>query len=215
MYPELSATVIPIAQELRLHRGDAVDVNVQVQDDKDPPDHVSLAGGVLRWAAKLGFGQTEREGVVVGNEGALILKRSYDPREIEFTSDSNGQAIVHLRREDTRRLPLSQAAWDLEFTRPVGGIEIPSGASVYLVSGSPTAIASGLNWETLQIMPGDLFTAQGKTVLVLTVPSAVHLELDFSGWNTGSLPNSGFRISAGQTKTLASGPFIVDGDVVL
>jgi hypothetical protein len=219
VFPELSATAIPIAQELRLHRGDAVSIGIQVQDDQDPPDPVSLAGGVLRWAAKIGFGRTEREGVVVGNDGALILKRSYDQREIEFASASDGQAIIHLRREDTRGLPLSPAVWDLEFTRAVESIELPPGASVQLVNGSPMAIAFGLSWEALQVMPGDLFSAQGRTVLVTKVLSALHLELDFSAWNTGTLysaaPQPEFALHSGQTKTVASGPFFVDGDVVL
>jgi len=221
VFPELSATAIPHAQEIRVHRGDSMDIAIQVQDDKDPPDYVSVMGGVLRWAAKIGFGVTERNGVVVGNNGALIIKRSYVPGEIEMTSPTNGRAIIHVRREDSRRLPLSPAVWDLEFTEAVSEITLPVGATVQLVAGSPTAIASGLSWTDLGVMSGDLFSAQGHTVMVTEVISPVHLGLDYTAWTTATLPSAApgcapeFAICVGRTKTVASGPFVVEGDVVL
>lgn len=216
VYPALSATLLPNSQEIRLRRGDAINIAVQIQDDHDPPDPVSIdAGAVLRWAAKIGYGKTEREGVVIGNDGALILKRTYSADEIEVTQGGAGRAIVHLRRVDTMRLPLSPAVWDLEMSRPTEPIALPADGQVQFVSGTHIAIATGLDWTTLNLHPGDLFTAHGRTVLITEVLSPAHLELDYTGWPSGSVPSSEVRLAASETRTVASGPFIVEGDVVI
>jgi hypothetical protein len=214
VYPELSATLIPNMQEIRLRRGDSLNIAVQIQDDHDPPDPVSIdAEAVLRWAAKIGYGKTEREGVVIGNEGALILKRTYSTDEIELTGA--GRAIVHLRRADTLRLPLSPAVWDLEMTKPTEAIAVPTGGQVQFVAGTHIAIASGLDWTALNLRPGDLFTAHGRTVLITGILSPAHLELDYTGWPSGSIPSSEVKLAVSETRTVASGPFIVEGDVVI
>lgn len=211
VFPELSATVIPHAQEIRVHRGDAVDIHVQLQDDLDPPNPFSLSGGILRWAAKIGYGKTEREGVTVGNEGALIVKRSYDPSGIEFIS--GGKAVIHVSRDDTVGLPFSPAVWDLEATAVAEPVVVPPTARAQLLAGSDTVIAGpGTNWEQLGAANGYLLTIQGRTVMVLNRLSPAHLVVDFSGWTTA--PSEAFTLSRGRTRTVASGPFTVEGDVV-
>lgn len=226
VFPELSSTILPHAQEIRFYRGDDLDIGVQIQNDLDPPDKVAISDSVLRFAAKIGAGGVPtslRNRVVLGNEAALIVKRSYDPEEIEIVSDTNGQVIVHVRREDTWDLPLVAASWDLEITKPVSDIALPSG-SVLLSAGSDIAMSTtpSLDWTALRIRPGDLFQAQGRTVLVRAVLSAQHLQVDWSDWTAGILPTSGspppcsdavcmFR---GRTKTVAFGPFVPLGDVV-
>lgn len=211
VFPELSATIIPYAQEIRLRRGDSADIGVQLQNDADPPDAFQLGGGVLRWAAKIGFGQTERDGVVVGNEGALIVKRSYSADEIEQPTSS--RAVIHLGREDTIGLPLTVATWDLEATIPTTALAVPPTARAMLLAGSDVVIAgSGTSWEALGAKAGHLLTIQGRTVLILDRMSPVHLRVDFSGWTTAMVP---FSMSRAVTKTVASGPFTVECDVVL
>jgi len=211
VFPELSATIVPHAQEIRVRRGDSLDLGVQLQTDSDPPDPFTQSV-VLRWAAKIGFGQAEREGVVVGNDGALIIKRSYSADEIELPA--SGRAIVHLDRQDTVGLPLTFAVWDLEATIPAASITVPALARATLLAGSDVVIAgAGTNWEALGAKAGCLLTIQGRTVLVLGRLSPAHLLVDFSGWATAvSVP---FSLSRAVTKTVASGPFVVEGDVVL
>lgn len=212
VFPELSATSIPHAQEIRVRRGDSMEIPVQVQDDEDPPDPVNIDSGVVRWAAKQGFGQTEREGVTVGNEGALIIKRSYDSDEIELAG--SGRAIIHVEQEDTFELPLSPAIWDLEITLPGDQIPVADDARIQLIAGSDIVLSvGGVNWETLGARSGDILTVQGRRVLVRGRISPAHLRVDFSGWDT-SLTEP-FSLSRGRVKTVASGPFVVEGDVVV
>lgn len=211
VFPVMSSTVIPHAQEILVRRGDAADIKVTLQSDEDPPSPVAFTG-VLRWAAKVGFGETERLGVVVGNQGVIAMKRTYDPAEIELGA---GQATVHLRREDTIDAPTSPAVWDLEATSAGAPIPIPPAASLALVTGSPVAVASGLDLTALGVRPGDLLKAQGRLVLITAVLSPVHLETDFEGWATGTVPPGGFELSRGMVQTVASGPFRVTPDVVL
>lgn len=222
VFPELSATIVPHSQEIRLRRGDAVDIEIQVQDDLDPPNGFGLSGAVMRWAAKKGFGETERPGVVVTNDGASIIKRSHDPLEIDFTRDTNGQAILHLRREDTFELPLSPSIWDLEVTKAVEEITPTAGSTVRLTKGSAVVFANGFSWKDLMIMGGDIFFAQGKRVLVLKRLSDITIEVDHSDWeNEAAIPAEApgcdpeFCLFRGMTKTVAAGPFVVEGDVVL
>ena len=76
VFPSLSATVIPHSQEIKFRRGDSFDIDVQVQNDQDPPSKVDISRSVVRFGAKQGFGPPG--GPNIGNEGAQILKQSYD-----------------------------------------------------------------------------------------------------------------------------------------
>lgn len=224
MYPELSSTILPHSQEIRLFRGDDLDLAIQTQNDGDPPDRVPISDSVLRWAAKQGFGNSPtslRNRVIIGNEGALLVKTSYDADEIEVTNDTQGQAILHLRREDTWDLPLGQAVWDLELVRPYAARVLPE-ASVQLSDGQDIAFAmGGLDWTQVRVRAGDIFQAQGRTVLVREVLSAAHLRLDFAGWTTAVIPTGApppcadfVCIYEARVKTVAFGAFVVMGDVV-
>ena len=212
VFPEISATVQPHSQEIRFRRGDSLDIPILIQDDQDPPSGVVIARSVLRWAAKQGFGVTERFGVRVRNEGALIIKRSYDPREIEFTRESNGEAILHIKRADTLELPTVPAVWDLELTRPVDHIDT-AGATVNLTAGSDVVFGNAVNWQDLGIGIGDILEVQGLTVVILEVLSQTHLKVDFSLWTAENLVD--FNLWTGNVKTVATGPFEAIGDVIV
>lgn len=217
VYPELSSTVLPHAQEVRMRRGDDLDLGFQIQNDYDPPDAVLIDNAVVRWAAKQGYGVGERAGLFIGNEGALILKRSSDSAEISFSGNGRGQ--VHITREDSMGLPLSPALWDLEITMPVEDVSILTG-SVQLMNTSSIVTAMGFVWpKTLK--SGDIFEAQGRSVLVISRISDQHLKVDWTDWTTAIVPSSApncadeFSVHRGKTKTVASGPFVVEGDVVI
>jgi hypothetical protein len=211
VFPELSSTIIPHAQEIRIRRGDAIDIAVQLQNDDDPPDPFLLRDGVLRWAAKIGFGKTERAGVELGDEAALILKRSYDKAEIEFVKAD--QALIHIDREDSLKLPLTPALWDLEATVPTDAVAVPPNAMAMLLANSDIVLAAvGTNWETLGAKPGFLLTIQDRTVIVRERISPAHLRVDFAAWTTS--PSEAFKLSRATTRTVASGPFVIEGDVV-
>lgn len=213
VYPQLSATVIPHAQEIRLRRGDSLDIPVQVQNEKDPPDPVSIGGGVLRWAAKQSFGTSYHFQLFLGNETAFVVKRSYDPLEIEFTDATSGRAVVHVGREDTLDMPTAPAVWDLELTLPTEQIDVPSGATAEVLSGSDIVTTTGAGLTSLGVRAGDLIEVQGRRVLVLSVFDDRQLRVDFTDWDTASkLP---FALYRGNTKTLAAGRFSVLGDVVV
>lgn len=210
VFPELSGTALPHSQEIRVRRGDSLDIDVQFQDDLDPPDPFSVSGAVIRWAAKQGFGKTERAGVTVGNEGALIVKRTYGPSEITVSGD---KATVHVKRKDTIDLPTAPAIWDLEVARPTGNVVLPPNAQVQFMSNSSLVFGLDIDWKALGITNGDLFKAQGRTVLATEVVSNQHLRVDFDGW-TPEL-TSDFQLQRANIKTVASGQFVVEGDVVL
>lgn len=218
MFPVLSSTVIPHAQEIRLRRSDSLSIKVQIQDDKDPPDRVLVDGSVIRWAAKQGYGIGERPGIQLDNEAALIVKRSYDASEIEVLG--NGQAIIKLHRADTHLLPLSPAIWDLEVAKPIEDVGLPTGAEIQVQAGSDTVMARNFDWTKLGVVQGDLFAAQGRLVLVLEVISAAHLRVDWTAWTAAVVPASAancadeFCLTRSNIKTVASGPFVVEGDVV-
>lgn len=218
VYPELSSTILPHAQEVRMRRGDDLDLKFQVQNDYDPPDQVLIGEAIVRWAAKQGYGIGERAGLFIGNEGALLIKRSYEPREISI--EGSGRGVVHVTRAESMKLPLSPAIWDLEVTMPKGEIEVPTTATVQLTAGTGIVTAINFTWPDT-ILAGDIFTTQGKRVLVISRVSPVHLKVDYSAWTTTTVPASApgcadeFCLSQGSTKTIASGPFVVEGDVVI
>ncbi len=214
VFPELSSTILPHGQEIRFYRGDDLDLQVQLQNENDPPDPLSLTNSVVRFAAKQGYGNVPtslRNRVVLGNEAALIVKRSSDPEQIEITDASRGRAVVHLVRDDSWSLPTAPACWDLEVTRPTGDIVLPGGAQVQFVPSSDVVFGMGLDWVALKIRGGDIFEAQGRLVLVREVISSMHLRLDWFDWTSGYATPV---LRRGRTKTVASGAFVLMGDVV-
>ena len=183
-----------------------------------------LSDSVLRWAAKQGHGNVPsslRNKLVLGNEAALLVKTSADPEQIEIVSESNGQAIVHLTRDDTFLLPAVPALWDLELVKAVEALALPTG-NVLFTPGSDTllSVSPSLDWTKVRLRPGDLVQAQGRTVRVMAIDSAQHLRVEWSDWVAGLVPTSAppcadtvcaFRA---KTKTVAYGAFVVLGDVV-
>lgn len=213
VFPVLSSTVITHQQDIRLRRGDTLDIQVQVQNDEDPPLEFNVGGCVLRWAAKQGFGETERRDLILGNDTALILKRSYNPAEIQTVNSGKGQAVIHLKKADTAGLSASPTVWDLELTKPVGEFAIPEGATVALLANSKLVRANNFSWNDLGVTAGDLFKAQGLLVIVSRFVSAMVIEVDYQGWASDSY--AAFQAWRGNVKTVAGGTFKVSGDVVL
>jgi hypothetical protein len=214
VFPQLSSTTIPHEQEIKIRRGDSLDLGVQVQDDDDPPSGVSLLTSAMRFAIRQGPGVPRSLLAVnqVANFDALVLKRSYLPTEIEYTDATNGQAIVHVRPNDTRALPQVPAIWDLELTRRVTMIDV-SALRVNLVAGGDVAQAVNFSWIDLGVQAGDLFEAQGTVVLIVEVMNAVQLKTDFVNWTTAT--QTTFCLYTGNKKTIAAGPFTALGDVVI
>lgn len=214
VFPELSSTIIPHEQEILIRRGDTINIGVQIQNDEDPPEAKSLLTSAMRFAVRQGPGipRSQLTGNQVPNFDALILKRSYDMTEIEYSNATQGQAIIHLRPTDTEELPQVPTLWDLELTSR-GTIFVTTDLKVNLAKGSTVAQAVGFDWNTLGVKAGDLFEAQGKTVLVVRVLNGIQLGTDFDGWDTATqIPFCAFT---GDKKTVASGPFTSIGDIVI
>lgn len=213
VFPELSSTVLPHHQDIRLRRGDTLDIQVQFQNDEEPAEEFNIGGCVLRWAAKQGFGETEREDLILGNDAALITKRSYDPTEIKIVNSSKGQAVVYLKKIDTADLSASPTVWDLELTKPNGELTPPAGATVGLTAGSALVRANGFTWNTLGIQAGDLFKTQNLLVVVTRYISTSTIEVDYRNWTAS--PFGTFQTWRGNVKTVAGGTFRVTGDVII
>jgi hypothetical protein len=213
VFPELSSTIIPHQQDIRLRRGDTLDIQVQVQNDEDPPQEFNIGGCVLRWAAKQGFGETERRDLILGNDAALIVKRSYNPAEIKTVNSGKGQAIIHLKKADTAGLSASPTVWDLELTKPIEEFVPPTGASVALLLNSRLVRANNFSWVDLGVAAGDLFKAQNLLVLVTRFVSSMVIEVDYQGWSSDSY--APFQAWRGNVKTVAGGTFRVTGDVII
>lgn len=210
MFPELSSTVITHQQDIELRRGDTADIHVQVQNDEDPPEEYPIGTSVLRWAAKQGYGDTESDGVTLGNEAALIFKRSYDSSEIKI---NGSQAIVYLKKADTAALSFSPVVWDLEMTKPIEELIPSPGTSARLLANSAVVRANGFNWSDLGIQVGDLFKAQGHMVVVNRLIGHLDIEVDYQNWTSDSA--APFQAWRANVKTIAGGTFRLRGDVVM
>ncbi len=214
VFPQLSSTVIPHEQEIIIRRGDTLNLGVQIQNDDDPPDRVSLLTSVMRFAVRQGPGvpRSQLGTNQLANSDALIYKRSYLASEIEFSNGSNGEAIVHVRPSDTRDFPQVPTLWDLELTRRVD-LLTTTGLKANLVMGSPVVQAVSFNWTDFPIGDGDMIEIQGKLILIVEVLNSVQLLVDFQDW-TGATQID-FFLFTGDRKTVASGPMTVVGDVVI
>lgn len=213
VFPSMSSTVEPIGQKIRIVRGDSIDIKVQIQDEQDPPDKVMIGDTVLGFAVKQGYGINSDKRHVLGNEGANIVKRSYDDQEIEVVNAANGQAIIHLRREDTRPLPLLPHLWDLQLTKAKHELVWPSSASVQLTKGSDVIYSPQNLWEDLKIRSGDLIEVQDRLVLIRSVLNGAQLQVDYSDWQNESSATP--RVWEASSRTVASGPFEVMGDIIV
>jgi len=210
VFPELSSTIITHEQDIRLRRGDTADIHVQVQNDEDPPEEYPIGGCVLRFGVKQGYGDTETDGVTLGNEAALILKRSYDPKEIKI---NGSHATIYLKKADTAGLSFSPVVWDLELTKPVELLAQPPGVSVRLLANSAIVRANGFVWSDIGIQAGDLFKAQDHLVVVNRLIGYLDIEVDYQKWTSN--PVAGFEAQRANVKTIAGGTFRLLGDVVM
>ena len=216
VFPELSATVITHAQEIKFYRGDSFNIGLQLQNDSDPPSAVDLGVSVVRFAAKQGYGLTNSKGVLVGNSGALILKRSYDPREIEIPLGTGGQAVIKIKKRDTLDHPLVPFVWDLEVTKAIE--EVPSTGTVTVTAGSDTIMGTGASFGDLDL--GDIIEVQGKRVLILDRIDDQNIQVDYSDWTSETINAAGpdcidgYCTYVGRTRTVAFGPWTAVGDVI-
>ena len=211
VFPELSATIIPHSQEIRFHRGDSFNIDVQIQNDEDPPSSIDIARAVLRFSARQGYGNTPSPSTRVRNEGAIILKYSYDSNEISFVNETNGQARIHIKKADTIEHPNVPAIWDIELTRPVEHIEGTTG-TVKVQYGDPIVAGLGTNFPE-SIGLGDILHIQDKHVLILQRIDERTLKVDFSNWT--SEQGLSYNLYTGNSKTIAGGPWNCLGDAVI
>ncbi len=214
VYPSISASFLPHKQEISFHRGDTLNIPIQIQDDQDPPDPVMISGGVLRWSAK-----QNGPALPADNNVALLIKKTSYDGGIELTNEANGQAILHVYPEDTRSFPVVAACWDLEVTQAVEELLVASGCDTVpaptasVTVGTPVVTVSGYDLMSLGLRWGDIIDVQGRCVLVKEVLSSSMVETDFDGWTSES--DMDFVIARGETKTVASGPFSLILDITI
>jgi len=212
VFPSLSATIIPHQQEIKFRRGDSFDIDIQVQNDQDPPSRVDISRSILRFGAKQGFGCTWNNDLVVGNEGLQIMKTSALASEIEFVNETSGQARIKIRKTDTVRHPLGRMNWDIELTKAVEHIQGTSG-TIMVVAGQQLIQGVGTDFLAAGIGLGDIIHIQGKYIMILEVLSSSAMKVDFTDWTTET--GLDYNLYRGQSKTIASGPWVCIGDVVI
>jgi len=210
VFPSLSATIIPHAQEIVFKRGDSFDIDMQVQDDQDPPSNVSIDRSVIRFAAKQGYYGATSTARTIGNEGAQILKRSYNTAEIEIIDATNGKARIKIKKADTIDHPLVPLVWDIEATLPVEHLSDQPG-TVTVQTGDPMVMGIGTDFEAAGIGLGDIIHVEGIYVMVLEVPHPQSMKVDFTEW-AGSTGLS-YNLYRGMSRTIASGEWTCLGDV--
>jgi len=213
VFPSLSATVMPHRQEVKFRRGDSFDLDLQVQNDQDPPSRVDISRSVIRFGAKQGYGMTYTSvSLAVGNEGLQIFKSSALPSEIELVNETSGQARIKIRKSDTVNHPLGQMYWDIELTQAVEHILGTTG-TVTVVEGQQVVQGVGTDFLAAGVGLGDIIHVDGRYLMILEVLSATAMTVDFTGWSTGS--GLDYNLYRGSSKTIASGPWNCVGDVVI
>lgn len=211
VFPSLSATVIPHAQEITFRRGDSFDIDVQVQNDQDPPSAVSIALSVVRFAAKQGYYGATSTNRTVGNEGAQIIKRSYDSLELEIIDAANGKARIHIKKADTIDHPLVPLVWDIEVTVPLAHIPAQPG-TVSVQNGDQMVMGTGVDFEAAGVELGDIIHVEGRYVMILERPHPMVLKVDFADWTGGT--GLSYNLYTGASRTVASGQWTCLGDVI-
>jgi len=213
VFPALSSTVIPHAQEIKFRRGDSFDIDIQIQDDRDPPSEVDASNSVLRFGAKPGYGQynVSTPSLVYGNDGLQIYKRSYDELEIEQVNPSNGQFKIHIKKSDTVEHPAIPMVWDLELTIPTSQLSAPG--TVIVQNGDPIIQGIGTNFGDDGLTAGDIIVIEGRRIMIDTVHSETSIETDFTGWSGGT--GLSYELYVSQSRVIASGHWTCLADVVI
>jgi hypothetical protein len=213
VFPSLSATVIPHAQEIRFRRGDSFSLDVQVQDDNDPPNAVDISRAVVKFGAKQGFGKYQaNNSVIVGNEGLQILKQSYVTAEVEMIDATNGRCRIHIKKADTHDHPLVPMFWDVEVILPTQHLDGQPG-TVIVQAGDPVVQGVGTDFETAGVALGDIIHIEDRHIMIAEVTGPTILKTDFTGWTGGS--GLDYNLYLGASRVVASGAWTCLGDVVL
>jgi len=213
VFPSLSATILPHSQEIKFRRGDSFSIDVQIQDDQDPPNNIDINRSIIKFGAKQGFGKFQvSNDYIVGNEGLQILKQSYLASQVEFTNESNGQCRIHIKKSDTYEHPLVPMVWDIELIRPTQHIDDQPG-TIITQNGDPVIQGVGTDFENAGIELGDIIHAEGRHVMVVAVTGPTSLTTDFINWTGGS--GLTYNLYFGASRVIASGPWTCLGDVVL
>lgn len=213
VFPALSATVIPHAQEIRFRRGDSFSIDVQFQDDYDPPNSVDISRSIVKFGAKQGFGKFQASNdFIVGNEGLQILKQSYLTSEVELIDETNGQARIHIKKSDTYDHPLVPMMWDIEIIRPVEHLDGLAG-TVITQNGDPVIQGTGTDFEATGLGLGDIIHVEGRHVMIVSIDGPTALQTDFTDWSGGS--GLEYNLYRSSSRVTASGPWTCLGDVVL
>lgn len=212
VFPSLSATVMPHRQEIKFRRGDSFDLDVQVQNDQDPPSMVDISRSVMRFGAKQGYGVAYTPlSIAVGNEGLQVYKSSALASEIEYINATSGQARIKIRKSDTYDHPLGVMAWDIELTQAVE--HLGGAGTLLVVSGQQVVQGIGTDFLAAGVGLGDIIHVDGLYLMILQVLSATSMIVDYTGWTTGS--GLEYNLYRGSSKTIASGPWNCVGDVVI
>lgn len=212
VFPSLSATVMPHKQEVKFRRGDSFDLDVQVQDDQDPPSQVDISRSVMRFGAKQGYGVAFTPvSLAVGNEGLQVSKSSALVSEIEYVNETSGQARIKVRKSDTYNHPLGVLAWDIELTQAVE--HLGGDGTLLVVNGQQVVQGVGTDFLAAGVGLGDLVHVEGRYLMILEVHTATSMTVDFTSWVTGG--GLEYNLYRGSSKTIASGPWNCVGDVVI
>jgi hypothetical protein len=211
VFPELSFTVMPHSQEIRFRRGDSFNIDVQVQDDQDPPSNVSIARSVLRFAARQQYAPSPQPSTRNRNLGATILKTSYDSNEIEFISENNGQARIYIKKSDTISHPSVMMHWDIELTKPIEHLTDQPG-TVRVQYGDPIVAGLLTDFPT-SIGLGDIIHVQNRYVMIIQRIDNRTLKVDYKDWTNEQ--NMSYNLYLAQSKTIASGKWNCLTDIIV
>lgn len=214
VFPSLSATVIPHSQEIKFRRGDSFNIDVQIQDDSDPPYKVDISRAILKFGAKQGYGVYPGSGTrpIVGNENLQILKQSYDTSQISLIDATNGKARIYIKKPDTYEHPMVPLLWDLEVILPFEHLSNQPG-TVITQSGDPVIQGTGTDFQAAGIGLGDVIHVEDKHVMVTEVTGPTTITVDYTNWSGGI--GLDYNLYFGASRVVASGPWTCLGDVVL
>lgn len=223
----MAGTAIPTL-DLCLVRGDSDDILVTVRQPdpndiiNDPPDKITVrldqaVDGTAARPAVLRF--AVKEDPDDANAQAIIFKRSGSVENIEVldqtVSLTEGQAVIHIDKEDTEDDCADTTKWDLEVSQQDylrGGAQtgtIQLQADTGAVIGTGTTFTKVKRGDMLQTTAGG---NQATPAIVILVTSDTEMTVEFTDWT----PETGiaFEIRRGRHFTAARGDFTLeDGQV--
>ena len=141
-------------REIKVYRGDALRVEIQVFNDEDPPRPIDLAYSVAVFSVHHGDGLTSDYGTPILPDGSKsIIRSSYGGEGslggIEWTDPRNGVLSVAIRSEDTQDLAHVPLMWSLRVWRPLSEEPLLSNGEVKTIPGGNTVMGYGTTFKDL------------------------------------------------------------------